>query len=199
MKQDWAQSSHLKIAIGLMLAMALKAGPAAAGQAAGPASAADRVRAAIPAYRLGPRDRIRLSTFGENDLTGEFEVSGTGTVDVPLIGEVHAAGLTTDEFASAVVAALKNGYLVNPQVSVQVLNYRPFYIMGELAKPGEYPYNIDLTVLNAVAVAGGFTYRADTKHVYIKRADDTVERRYELTTETAVAPGDTIRIGERHF
>jgi len=185
--------------IGLILAMALKGGAAAAIQAVESPSAADRVGAAVPAYKLGPRDRIRLLTFGESDLTGEFEVSGTGTVDVPLIGEVRAAGLTTDEFASAVVAALKNGYLVNPQVSVQILRYRPFYIMGELAKSGEYPYNNGLTVLNAVATAGGFTYRADTKHVYIKRANDKLERRYDLTTETAVAPGDTIRIGERHF
>jgi len=185
--------------MGLLLAVALRGGPAAARQPVEPPSVADRVGSEIPAYKLGPRDRIRLSTFGESDLTGEFEVSGSGMVDVPLIGEVRAAGLTTDQFASAVVAALKNGYLVNPQVSVQVLNYRPFYIMGELAKPGEYPYTSSLTVLNAVATAGGFTYRADTKHVYIKRADDTVERRYDLTTETAVAPGDTIRIGERHF
>jgi polysaccharide export outer membrane protein len=160
---------------------------------------ADRSGADIPAYKLGSGDRIRLLTFGEADLTGEFEVTGAGTVDLPLIGEIHAAGLTTAEFSAAVEAALRKGFLVNPQVSVAILNYRPFYILGEVAKPGEYPFTSGLTVLNAVATANGFTYRADTKHVYIKRANDTRERRYDLTTGTVVAPGDTIRIGERYF
>jgi polysaccharide export outer membrane protein len=163
------------------------------------AEVADRSGADIPAYKLGSGDRIRLLTFGEADLTGEFEVTGAGTVDLPLIGEIHAAGLTTAEFSAAVEAALRKGFLVNPQVSVAILNYRPFYILGEVAKPGEYPFTSGLTVRNAVATANGFTYRADTKHVYIKRANDTRERRYDLTTSTVVAPGDTIRIGERYF
>ncbi len=154
----------------------------------------------ISAYQLGPGDKIRMITFDEATLTGEFDVSGDGNVDLPLVGEVRALGLTTAEFSRAVEAVLKNkGYLIHPKVSVEVMNYRPFYILGEVGKPGEYPYTNGLTVLNAVATANGFTYRADTKHAYIKRANDTTEHKYELTPETAVAPGDTIRIGERYF
>lgn len=167
--------------------------------AAPPAAPEDRSAADIPAYRLGAGDKIRIITFDEASLTGEFDVAGSGMVALPLVGEVKAAGLTTTELALAVETALKQGFLKNPQVSVEVLNYRPFYILGEVTKPGEYPYTSGLTVQNAVATANGFTYRADMKHVYIKRAGDGAEHKYDLTSSTAVAPGDTIRIGERYF
>jgi polysaccharide export outer membrane protein len=153
----------------------------------------------VPDYRLGPGDKLRVITFGEESLTGEFFVGGTGHVSLPLIGEVDAAGKTIRQFQTAVETALKDGYIKEPRVSVEVLNYRPFYILGEVMKPGEYPYTNNLTVLNAVATASGFTYRADTKKVYIKRASEPQERQYPLTTTTPVAPGDTIRIGERFF
>lgn len=150
-------------------------------------------------YRLGPADKVRIITFGEPSLTGEFVVSGSGTVSLPLISEVKAQGLTTAELQTEIEAALKNGYLKDPKVSVEVLNYRPFYILGEVTKPGEYPYTNGLTVLNAVATANGFTYRADTHRVFIKRANETAEHEVDLTTTTPVAPGDTIRIKERYF
>jgi protein involved in polysaccharide export with SLBB domain len=130
-------------------------------------------------------------------LTGEFFVGGSGRVSLPLVGGLPAAGKSVREFQAEVEGTLKDGYLNEPKVSVEVLNYRPFYILGEVMKPGEYPYTNNLTVLNAVATASGFTYRADKKKVYIKRATDTGEHSYDLTTGTAVAPGDTIRIGER--
>jgi polysaccharide export outer membrane protein len=107
--------------------------------------------------------------------------------------------MTIPQFQKEVETALKNGYLKEPRVSVEVLNYRPFYILGEVTKPGEYPYTNGLTVQNAVATANGFTYRANTKKVFIKRADATEEREYPLTSNTQVAPGDTIRIAERFF
>lgn len=150
-------------------------------------------------YRLGPGDKVRIQTFGENSLTGEFNVSGGGTVSLPLIGDIRAQGLTTGELQVAIENALKNGFLTDPQVSVEVLNYRPFYILGEVTKPGEYPYTNGLTVLNAVATANGFTYRADTHRVFIKRANETAEHEVDLTTTTPVEPGDTIRIKERFF
>lgn len=153
----------------------------------------------IPEYRLGPGDKIRVITYGEEKLTGEFFVSGGGKISLPLIGEVEAAGLSLPEFAARVEAALKEGYLRDPRVSAEVLNYRPFYILGEVNDPGTYPYTNALTVMNAVATAGGFTYRANQKKVFIKRADDTKEQSYPLTGTTPVAPGDTIRIGERLF
>lgn len=154
---------------------------------------------AIPEYRMGSGDKIRVITFGEEALTGEFSIGGSGMVSLPLIGEVKAAGLSVPEFQSQVETKLKEGYLKEPRVSVEVLNYRPFYILGEVEKPDTYPYTNGLTVLNAVATAGGFTYRANTKRVFIKRSDSTVEQEYPLTSQTLVAPGDTIRVGERFF
>jgi len=120
-------------------------------------------------------------------------------VSFPLIGDVPAAGLTIPELQKAIETKLADGYLKEPKVSAEVLNYRPFYILGEVMKPGEYPYTSGLTVLNAVATAEGFTYRADTHKVYIKRATSLGEHEGPLTTATPVEPGDTIRIGERFF
>ena len=150
-------------------------------------------------YRLGSGDKVQITTFGEPTLSGSFDVSGAGMVALPLVGEVKAGGLTSVEFGRAVEAAFRDGFLKDPKVSVEVVGYRPFYILGEVGRPGQYPYISGLTVLNAVATANGFTYRADTHHVFIKRAAETVEHRVDLTTVTAVEPGDTIRIKERYF
>jgi polysaccharide export outer membrane protein len=163
------------------------------------AVAADGVVRVVPEYRLGPADKIRVNVFGEEALTGEFLVGGSGKISLPLIGEVQAAGLTISELQTSIAEALSQGYINEPRVNAEVLNYRPFYILGEVNRPGEYPYTNNLTVLNAVATAEGFTYRADTRRVYIKRADGASEQAYPLTTATQVAPGDTIRIGERFF
>lgn len=153
----------------------------------------------VPEYRLGAGDKVRVNVFGEEALTGEFLVGGSGKVSLPLIGEVQASGLTIAQLQDEIANALRQGFLNEPRVSAEVLNYRPFYILGEVNKPGEYPYTNNLTVLNAVATAEGFTYRADTRRVYIKRADGVGEQAFPLTTATQVAPGDTIRIGERYF
>lgn len=153
----------------------------------------------LPEYRLGSGDKIRVITFGESALTGEFFVGGSGKVSLPLVGEIDAAGLSLREFQTRVETALSQGYLKDPRVSVEVLNYRPFYILGEVSSPGTYPYTNALTVVNAVATAGGFTYRANKKKVFIKRAAENRERAYRLTDTTAVSPGDTIRIAERLF
>lgn len=180
-----------------LAAVALWALAAPAGAAAQEATAAE-VRV-VPDYRLGSGDKIRVITFGEEALTGEFFVGGSGNVSLPLVGEVKAAGLTIPEFQTAIETVLKDGYLKDPRVSIEVLNYRPFYILGEVESPGEYPYTNGLSVLNAVATAGGFTYRANTRRVFIKRADSSLEREYPLNPQTPVAPGDTIRITERFF
>jgi len=159
----------------------------------------DDVHRTVGDYQLGAGDKIRVIVFGEDSLSGEFFVAGTGRVSLPLIGEIRAAGLTISQLQQAITAALRDGYLKDPRVSVDVLNYRPFYILGEVEKPGEYPYTNDLTVLNAVATAGGFTYRANKRDVYIRSADQKRERKLELDATTKVMPGDTIRIGERFF
>ena len=150
-------------------------------------------------YKLGSGDKLQITTFGEPSLTGTYEVSGAGYVAIPLVGQVKAEGLSTVEFGHQMEAALREGYLKNPNVSIEVLNYRPFYILGEVTKPGEYPFTNGLTVLNAVATANGFTYRANTHHVLIKRANETVEHTVDLTPTTIVQPGDTIRVKERYF
>lgn len=172
---------------------------AAAAQDGGTRPAAQAEAAGNIAYRLDSGDKVQITTFGEASLTGPFEVSGAGMIAFPLIGEVRAKGLTTVELGKAIEAALKDGYLKNPDVSVGVMNYRPFYILGEVNKPGEYPYTNGLTVLNAVATANGFTYRANTHIVLVKRAADSAEHDVELGPNTPVQPGDTIRVKERFF
>ena len=169
------------------------------GIAAGdPASAPSEVQT-VTEYRLGVGDQLRVIVFGEDNLSGEFVVDSGGAVSLPLIGEVQASNRTIREFQRAVEAKLLDGYLKNPKVSAEVLNFRPFYILGEVGQSGEYPYSNGLTVLNAVATAGGFTYRANKKVVFIKHAGEQNELRYSLTASTPVQPGDTIRIGERLF
>jgi polysaccharide export outer membrane protein len=150
-------------------------------------------------YRLGAGDKLRIIVFGEESLTGEFFVSGAGKIAFPLIGDIDALGKTIPELQAAIETKLADGYLKMPKVSAEVLNYRPFYILGEVMKPGEYPFTNGLTVLNAVATAQGFTYRADTHKVYIRRAATKDELSEPLTPTTPVEPGDTIRIGERFF
>ena len=156
----------------------------------------DRV---IDDYHLGAGDRVRVTVFGEPSLTGEFQVSSAGKISMPLVGDLTAAGLTVADFQQSVAKALMAGYLLEPRVSAEVLTYRPFFVLGEVGSPGTYPYTAGLTVLNAVATAGGFTYRANTGRVYIRRANASSEEVFRLTSETRVAPGDTIRIGERLF
>ncbi|MBY0564328.1 MAG: polysaccharide export protein [Hyphomonadaceae bacterium] len=149
-------------------------------------------------YRLGPGDQLRITVFNEEDLTGLFLVGSQGTIAYPLVGEVRAAGMTVAEFTSSLQAELQS-YVRQPNVSVEVANYRPFFILGEVQRPGTYPYSAGLTVLNAVATAGGFTYRANRSRVFIRHANEAVEHAYQLTIATPVLPGDTIRISERLF
>ena len=151
-------------------------------------------------YRLGAGDKVKVNVYGEETLSGEFSIpGGSGTISFPLIGDVKASGLTVSELRTAIEGALKPDYLKDPHVSIEILTYRPFYILGEVTKPGEYPYSSGLTILNAVATANGFTYRADTHYVYIKRAGSTQELKTRLDATIIVEPGDTVRIGERFF
>ena len=169
---------------------------------AGPrATAAEQIeqQRTTGAYTLGNGDQLRITVFGQPDLSGQFEVDGTGSISMPLIGQVQALGLTTPELEKHIVSLLEGDYILNPRVSAEVINYRPFYILGEVNRPGEYPYTSGLTVLNAVAASGGFTYRANKKIVYIKSVDSDEEQAFQLTTSTVVRPGDTLRIGERIF
>jgi len=155
--------------------------------------------AKLDEYRLGAADKIRVLVYNEPNLSGEFSVNSGGTLSFPLIGDVVAAGRTTDEIRQEIEQRLAAGYLRAPQVSIDVLEFRPYFILGEVNKPGDYPYTADLTVLKAVATANGFTYRADQKHVWLKHAGQTKEEKYNITSDLPLQPGDTIRIGERYF
>jgi polysaccharide export outer membrane protein len=150
-------------------------------------------------YRLGAGDQLRITVFGETELTGQYVVSSGGTIAFPLLGEVQAGGMTLAELSSSLREKLQGGFVRNPNLAVEVMNYRPYYILGEVRTPGTYPYVANLTVLNAVATSQGFTTRANQDVVFIKHANESVETRYRLTTTTPVQPGDTIRIGERLF
>ncbi len=150
-------------------------------------------------YRLGPGDQLHIIVYGETDLTGDFTVSPVGTIAYPLVGEIPANGLTPDQLSQAIADRLSQGYMRHPQVSSAIAAYRPFFILGEVARPGTYPFSAALTVRGAVAVAGGFSYRANQRRVFIKHAGEEQERAYPLDASTLVQPGDTIRIGERFF
>lgn len=151
------------------------------------------------AYTLGSGDKVKVTVFGHDDLSGQFLVGGNGDVALPLIGKVQAGGLTVTEFESRVVAALKPDYLKNPRVSVEVLNYRPFYIIGEVKHPGSYPYVSGMTVVNAIALAGGYTYRARENKIYVTRATDPKNLKRPADHDTAILPGDVIEVPERFF
>jgi len=149
-------------------------------------------------YQLDAGDTVRVNVFGEENLSGDFQVGNEGSVAIPLIGSVKAQGLTISELEVAIEDALQPDYLKNPQVSVDVLNYRPFYILGEVNQPGSYPFVSGMTVIEAVAMAGGFTYRARTKEVYVQRTGSG-EEEILFSVNDIIMPGDVIRVRERIF
>jgi len=153
----------------------------------------------VEQYQLGAGDQVKVTVYGEEDLSGEFEIDGTGKIGMPLIGAVKVGGKKLAEAEAAITALLLDGYLVTPRVNLEVMNYRPFYILGEVDRPGSYPYVNDMTVLNAVALAAGFTYRANKKKIEITRKIDGVEQKITVDITAKVLPGDIIRIDERFF
>lgn len=159
--------------------------------------AAPAIAQAERAYTLGPGDAVKVTVFGEEDLSGTVSVDAAGRLALPLIGDVPVRDLTLPQAEAAVTARLADGYLKQPHVALEVVNYRPFYILGEVRNPGEYPYAAGMTVMKAAALAGGFTYRADEDDVEITTTDGGDPR--EAAVDSAVMPGDTIVVGERFF
>lgn len=149
-------------------------------------------------YTLDTGDKLRITVFGHEDLSGEFEVSSNGSIALPLVGEVRAVGKSLPQLEQSIVAKLKPDYLRNPQVSAEVINYRPFFIIGEVKNPGTYPYIGGMRVVNAVALAGGYTYRARKDEVLITRAKGDGKPE-EVGPDALVLPGDVIQIIERFF
>jgi polysaccharide export outer membrane protein len=157
--------------------------------------------AAPPVYTLGTGDQLRITVYGEEKLTGQYMVGSDGTVAMPLVGNIPASGKTAMDVQTAITTTLSHGFVLDPHVSVEMLNYRPFFILGEVNRPAQYPYVEQMTVTQAVATAGGYTYRANERAVYIRHKGQTLEQRYELRGGKTiwVMPGDTVRIGQRYF
>lgn len=153
-----------------------------------------------PAYRLGVGDRIRVVTFGEAQLTGEFQVDDQGRILLPLLGSFDAMGRTPEELGTSIAAGLKRRDLIrNPDVTVTVMAYRPIYILGEVARPGQFPYQPGMTLLTVVAIAGGFTYRAVQNYGSVIRTTNGVALEGKVTPSSFMAPGDVVKIFERLF
>ena len=147
---------------------------------------------------LAAGDQLRVTIFGEDDLSGEFEVDAAGHLSLPLVGRVAAAGASADQLGAFIATTLLlAGYMKHPRVSVEILSLRPIFIMGEVNRPGSYPYSTGLTVLKAIALAGGFTYRAKKKILFVTRDPEQGEQ--EIRVGNLVLPGDTIRVKERWF
>ena len=151
------------------------------------------------AYKLGSGDKIKITVFKQEELSGEYTINGAGQIALPLIGDVNTKDLTVKQVEEAIADKLKPDYLLNPRVNVQVLNYRPFYILGEVKEPKSYPYVDGMTYLNAVAIAGGFTYRAKEDHVMVIRMNDPKKNEVRLNMDEKVMPGDVIHVEERFF
>jgi polysaccharide export outer membrane protein len=153
----------------------------------------------VEAPRLQAGDKIKITVYGEDKLSGDYQIDPAGLVSLPLAGTVKAAGLSKADLERVLAQKFKGDYLRNPKVTVDIATFRPFYIMGEVEKPGEYPYRGNLNVLSATVIAGGPTYRASTSKVYIQREGETSFREYPLSPEVMIFPGDLVRLPERYF
>ena len=150
-------------------------------------------------YTLGSGDLLKITIFNQENMSGEYQVNGKGDVSLPLIGAIKVKGLTLTQVEDRLKNKLQPDYLLNPRISLQVMNFRPFYILGEVADPKSYPYVDGMTYLNAVAIAGGYTYRAKKGYVFVVRGNDSERNEIKLGTDQKVMPGDTIRVDERFF
>jgi polysaccharide biosynthesis/export protein len=152
-----------------------------------------------PAYRLDAGDRLRIVVYGQDGLTNSYAVDAGGAITMPLIGAVHARGLTPAALAESITSKLRNGYIREPYVAVEVEAYRPFFILGEVTAPGQYPYVPNMTVESAVAIAGGFSPRAQKGAVDLTRTEAAGTVRASVPLGTLLRPGDTIVVNERWF
>jgi protein involved in polysaccharide export with SLBB domain len=169
----------------------------------GPASPAEQqklVAAATEVPRLLPSEKIRITVFGETSLSGDYQIDPSGFVSLPLAGTIKAAGLTPTELEGELVKLLGSGqYLKNPKVTVSIVEFRPFYILGEVEKPGAYPYVAGINILSAIAIAGGTTYRASRSTVLLQHPGDAGLREYSMSPPIPVLPGDIIQVPARYF
>jgi polysaccharide export outer membrane protein len=172
-----------------------RASAPAAAYAAAPMPAAS----ASAAYRLDAGDRLRVVVYGQEGLTNTYAIDAGGAITMPLIGAVAARGQTPAGLAAAITAKLRNGYIRDPSVAVEIESYRPFFILGEVAAPGQYPYVPNMSVESAVAIAGGFSPRARRDRVTVTHTDASGTGRFVVPPGTSISPGDTVLVGERWF
>jgi polysaccharide export outer membrane protein len=151
------------------------------------------------AYRLDAGDRLRVVVYGQEGLTNTYAIDAGGAITMPLIGSVPARGRTPAGLAADITAKLRNGFIREPSVAVEIEAYRPFFILGEVAAPGQYPYVPNMTVESAVAIAGGFSPRARRDRVTLTHTDASGSMRTVVPLGTALSPGDTVLVGERWF
>jgi polysaccharide biosynthesis/export protein len=151
-------------------------------------------------FLLGSGDRVRINVFGADQISGEYQVDLSGGLAVPLAGTIPAIGITPKQLGDRIAARLREQHMMeNAQVSIEVLATRPFYILGEVEKPGEYPFHAGLNIVSAVATAGGFRYRADQDYVLIRRGGQDEEVRVPFASAAPIFPGDIVRVPGRFF
>lgn len=150
-------------------------------------------------YRLGSGDTIKITVFGQQNLSIETLLNDSGKIDYPFLGQLQATGLTLAEFQQQIHQGLKGDYLVNPNVSVSIVEYRPFFIDGEVKSPGGYPFQPGLTVSKAAALAGGYTERASLTKIFIIRSNDPQQKSINVKANTAVNPGDIVTVKQSYF
>jgi polysaccharide export outer membrane protein len=151
------------------------------------------------AYRLDAGDKLRVVVYGQEGLTNTYAIDAGGSITMPLIGSVPARGRTPAGLAAEIASKLRSGYIREPSVAVEIESYRPFFILGEVAAPGQYPYVPNMSVESAVAIAGGFSPRAKRDRVTLTHIDGSGSTRVVVPLGTSVSPGDTVLVGERWF
>ena len=165
--------------------------------------ASEGTTAALPgtsSYVLAPGDKLKIKVFDEPDLTGEFQIDGNGNIAFPLVGDIQAGGFALDVFRTNLIEHLRNGYVRQPRVTIDILNYRPINIIGEVKNAGQYPYRPGISAQDAAAIAGGYTYRANESTLYIQRGFDQKPITVDLDEgRFLIMPGDTIKVPERFF
>lgn len=150
-------------------------------------------------YRLAAGEKLKITVFGEAEMSGTFEIGPRGTVSLPLVGAVQAEGLTLEAFRARLLSRLAGGYVNNPKLAVEIAAYRPIYVHGEVRTGGEFPFKAGARIKDAVAMAGGFSYRADESFVLLTRPGIDGPRRVPATANLLILPGDNIRVPERFF
>ncbi|MFV0296890.1 MAG: polysaccharide biosynthesis/export family protein [Hyphomicrobiaceae bacterium] len=153
----------------------------------------------LKAYKVGIGDKLKLEVFGEKDLSGTYDVDNNGAISLPLIGPLNVVGENTATIRQNVSRRLANGYLNTPKVTVDVDTYRPIYVHGEVKTGGAFPFKVGTRLRDAVAVAGGYTYRADSSYIVLSRDGMSKDTRINMPSDLFVMPGDNIRVPERYF